>query len=523
MEYNHLEYVRKYFSLYYITYYNRLSKHEVDTLCLMISKSLRNQFNDFKLVKDGKGDKFVSSVINSYVNKEYSKFRIDYINLRNYINNYVKETHFVNCSIDTFDMIVEEMCDLLIPAYSYNRMIEGRMDEEISSAYNLSLDCLCDEIRRYVSSYISNNIVLLTDINNVEVEDKVINLVLNSKYINSLDLFMGRCDKKINDIAIKNREDNKSKRLSEKPDTIQYIKNVVEIYTEDKELVNKIANTVDMDLRDEGLNPNDIVSGKYDMKIRKMFNDYYHKSRHLFIDNSIEQEDVPSKIEVVSGKKNINKIISELLIASTLLGVISYGGYNIGKNIRNDKAMDNLKKFDSYSYSDLDSIYVGSFKFTAENLISTFDDYSKFNDRNFTYLGFYRAFKSVNMQRLYVMDNMLEEIKDNIYMNEEHSYLMNVLKKNGCYLDFIYDRLYDMGFTEIKDEKYFDLLSAYIDAMNDHKYKDPVEYLSINHQRMLNKILTKYEELSEQCLLEFGVLLGEQNIVLEVVNNARRS
>ena len=83
MEYNYLEYVRKYFSLYYSTYYNRLSKNEVDSLCLMICKSLRNQYNDFKLVKEGKGDKFIFSVINSYVNREYSKFRTDYINLRN--------------------------------------------------------------------------------------------------------------------------------------------------------------------------------------------------------------------------------------------------------------------------------------------------------------------------------------------------------------------------------------------------------------------------------------------------------
>lgn len=523
MEYNYLEYVRKYFSLYYSTYYNRLSKNEVDSLCSMICKSLRNQYNDFKLVKEGKGDKFIFSVINSYVNREYSKFRTDYINLRNYINNYIKNTHFINCGIDTFDMIVENMCDLLMPAYSYNRMIDGRMDKNIDAAYNLVLTDICDRIRNYVSSYISDNIVLLTDINNVEVEDKVINLVLKTTYINSMDLFMGRCDKKINNIAIKNREDNKSKRLSEMPDTIKYIKKVAEIYTEDKELVDKIASRVDMDLRDEGLIPSEIVSGKNDMKIRKLFNDYYHKSRHLFIYNSIEQDDVPSRIEVVRDKKNINKIIAELLIASTLLGVISYGSYNIGKIIGNDKAMDNVKKFDSYSYSDFNSIYVDSFKFTAENIVNTFDNYRKFDDSNFAYLGFYRAFKSANMQRLYVMDNMIEEIKDIIYMNEEYTDLMNVIRKNGCYLDFIYDRLYDMGFTEIRDEKYFDLLSAYIDAMNDHKYKDPIEYLSTSHQRMLNKILTKYEELSEQCLLEFGVLLGEQNVVLEVTNTARRS
>ena len=166
------------------------------------------------------------------------------------------------------------------------------------------------------------------------------------------------------------------------PNTIEYIKHVAEIYTDDKELVNRIVSKVDMDLRDEGFNPNDIVSGKYDMKIRKMFNDYYHKSRHLFVDNSIEQDNVPNKIEVVSGKRNINKIVAELLIASTLLGVISYGGYKVGKDIRNDKSMDNLRSFDSHNYSGINSIYVNTFSDTAKNIIETFDSYSKFNDNN---------------------------------------------------------------------------------------------------------------------------------------------
>ena len=89
MEYNHLEYVRKYFNLHYSTYYNRLSKDEVDSLCFMISKSIKDRINNLQLLKDGNLDKFISSVINSFVNKEHSKFRVNYINLRNYCNKYI--------------------------------------------------------------------------------------------------------------------------------------------------------------------------------------------------------------------------------------------------------------------------------------------------------------------------------------------------------------------------------------------------------------------------------------------------
>jgi ribonucleoside-diphosphate reductase alpha chain len=37
------------------------------------------------------------------------------------------------------------------------------------------------------------------------------------------------------------------------------------------------------------------------------------------------------------------------------------------------------------------------------------------------------------------------------------------------------------------------------------------------------RVLSKYDELSQQYLLEFGVLLGDQNVVLEVTNSVRRS
>ena len=122
-------------------------------------------------------------------------------------------------------------------------------------------------------------------------------------------------------------------------------------------------------------------------------------------------------------------------------------------------------------------------------------------------------------------ENLLDNnnSKSDYNANEEYTDLMNVIRKNGCYLDFIYDRLYDMGFSEIRENKYVDLLNAYMKAKNENQYRDPVQSLNGGQQRLLNKILDKYEELSEQYLLEFGVLLGDKNIVLEATSSVRRS
>lgn len=523
MEYNHLEFVRKYFELYYGVYYNNLSKKEVDSLCLVISKNLRNKYNDIKLVKSGIGDRYISVVINSFVIDEHPKLRADYINLRRYVNKFIKDTHFVNYSLRTLDMITEGICNMLIPTYDYDKLNEGLMDDEILSSYNVVLTGICSEIRKYVSSYISNNIAPLTDIDNVAVENMIIKLIMNTTDVNCYDLFMCRLDSKIEEIAVRNREMNRNKRFAAMPDTIEHIKIVAEIYTDDMKLVNEIATKVDMKLRDEGLSPSQIVSKKYDVKIRQMFNEYYNKSRNLFVYNSVEQDNVPSKVEVVRSKKDIKQVISELLVISVLLGAISYGGYTSGKEIRNNRSMDNIKKFDSHSYSHIDSVYDNDLKSIARNIIETFDDYCKFDNNNFSYLGFYRAFNSVGNQKLYVMDNMIEQIRKEINSKPEYDNLMNSFRGTSCYLSFIYDRLYDMGYTEIRDEKYNELLNSYMKAKHDHRYSDPVEYLNSSQQRLLNKVINKYDELSEQYLIEFGVLLGDQNVVLEATSSVRRS
>ena len=267
MEYNHYKYVIKYFELKYCTYFNHFSEEHKKKMCMEISQKVRNKFNSLKDVLDGKADDYIMSMINGTVNIVRPKLRTDYLNLRNYIIKYINENDFVNYDEKTLYVIVEQICTDLMPVYSQTRIIEGKLDEDILRCYEKNLKLLAEKIRRYVTKYISENIVPIDGVNNVEVENEILRLIMNTNDINAFDFLIGRCDEKIRDVAEKNREDNINKRRAELPDTFKYIKNLIEIYSEDDiKLVDECVSKVDIRLRDQGLTSKEIVSGKYDIR-----------------------------------------------------------------------------------------------------------------------------------------------------------------------------------------------------------------------------------------------------------------
>ena len=119
------------------------------------------------------------------------------------------------------------------------------------------------------------------------------------------------------------------------------------------------------------------------------------------------------------------------------------------------------------------------------------------------------------------MDNMLSEIKRDVRNNDSYRNLSGSIMYNGCYLDFMYDRLYEMGFEEIVDNKYQDLLNDYVELKNKHPYENVVKYLSPSQERLLEKVRDKYVELSEEYFVELGKLLGTDEY--NISDSSRRS
>lgn len=527
MDYNISTYVREYLKLNYATYCNCVSRRELDAIIIALSKSVRNKYVDAKLILSGNADKFMSTVINKYMNEKHQKTFTDYMNLKNYINKYVAEKNNLNCSNKTLNYIAEKICCTLFVNFDYNKNIKtGYVDEEISVCYDRILRESFDRVSDYVETYVSENIIPLTDIDNTVVANEVVNLIKNSKDINIVDLLLGKYNSKIVEIAEKNRNYNKSKRLSEMPDTREYIRNVIEIFPgDDMNLVNQNIDRVDMKLKDEGLSPKEIVSRKYDLRIRKLYNSYRSASITSFIRNSVKSEEVPEKYEPSKAIINLPTTISSILIAATLVGSLGMGLYSVLRENKERNALDTIRKNDPYGYSPISSIYDQDFKPTVLYTIDSYAQYCdyglNYGNENYNYLAFYKAYDSITSNKLHVMDNLLQEIKEGSVDSKNYDLLMDAIRGNSCYLSFIYDRLYDMGYTEIRDEYYEDLLQDYVSLKNKNPHADPVESLNQVQRKRLDKVLTLYEDYSRQYLIELGVLLAEQGETVEQLRSGR--
>jgi len=402
--------------------------------------------------------------------------------------------------------------------------MDGMKDEEIKFSYEMVFDDFCELIRQYVFDYISSNIIPLTDIDNGVVAEDVVKLFVSNNEISILDLLLSRYDRLIEAMAAKNRSKNEEKRRSDMPNTYEYIDSQILYKTQNSELLKNIINKIDTTLRDRGILPKEIVSGEYDAEIRNLYHDYYSESVNSSLrENSIQIDGVPRKIKRNSKKQNIPQAISSVLIVATLLSLLAVGGHELGENIRIDTAKKNLSEIDSYSYSQMNGIYDRGIEPTAANILKTYDEYSKFNNTNFNYLAFYRAYISANQNQMNVMDTVINEVKKDARNNSGYTDLYYALRSNSCYLDFMYDRLYEMGFTEIKDEKYFDLLAKYVQHKNNHPYDDPAEFLTDKEKRLLSKVKDKYEELSEYYLIELGLYLDDPEYFEKYSNSGGRN
>ena len=236
--------------------------------------------------------------------------------------------------------------------------------------------------------------------------------------------------------------------------------------------MNSCTRVVESRLINRGYTDNQIVSSDMKNMVVSFIDDFFinREARIEAARNSVKNNSSPSKIKAKRNKRMMNKSIATVLLFASLIGLAGNGVYQMTTELRDIKAKQNVTMIDDHYYSNINTIYAESFEPTADNIISTFDEYGKFDNENFQYLGFYQAYRSVKQDRLYIMDNMLSEIRRDVRNDNSHRNLSSAIIYNGCYLDFMYDRLYEMGFEEITNDKYQDLLNDYVELKNKHPY-----------------------------------------------------
>lgn len=534
MNKKYLDYIVYYFYEHFEPYGKEFTDDKYSLLMYSVYNAVHKEYPNFENVKNGQVDSLIYNHFVGHLLKKSRKFKADYINLYRYVKNYIGNVNGILYSDETFNFIVSRIAIKLMVSFDSEKLNDGKFDDEIVSTYKQ----VCSKLRSYISSYIAKMDISLTDLDDAFVTEQVFNLLMNSKDMSAKKLLNGEYNYLIDKLVEENKLENKTKRISKMPNTVAYIKKVVvdnankvvsvDGYvlintTKNEELLNKYCRMIDDTLRTWNLNPSEIMSGEYDRDIQLLYNDFFVRGLdYETAKMSIQRPGVPKYINKNSGKKTFVSAVSSLLAAGVLAGAVGYVSYMYAKGLYNEKVKDNLSKIDDYSYSHVNDIHSRNFDAAILNFIETSDEYAKYGEDSYDYISLYRNYLSTNGD-LYIMDNMLSEIKLSIKNDDLYQELYGALKGNRSFLGFIYDRLEEMGYEEIRNEEYVQLLHDYEKIRFEMPYDaNPVEHLTNSQERLINKVKDIYEKLSNEQWIEFGKLLGTNEKDIEEENSVRR-
>lgn len=504
MNYKAINYVRKYFKMNKLIFYSQMKKDNVDLIIYSICEELlgkdkeeqnTNSKNMLKQIVSGDKDKLIADTIDRYVKKTESKLWADYTNFKSYVENSIGGNEFIVYNDITFNCIVERIICSLSCGYDYKILNSGEYDEEISLLYVSIVGDLCNEMRDYIKKYIVKNIYPMNNINEVEISEIIVKDIMTSKKYNCFDLLMGKYDKLIVQYANQYKNNIEQNRPNSVEYIYQYIKENFDDIDDENELY-LYANAIDDVLRSKYIFSEEIVSHEYDSNISQIYCGFMMRR------NSVKQEDVPEKIE---HKTKTIKIPLSLLkiIGATILSlvVVVPMGIKVVNDTKLDIANKTISKIDDFEYSRIHTIYTDGFRDTASNVLKFYDNFKDYGEGDYYNLGFYRAYESVKENRLAVMDRMLSIVKNEARKDKNYSEFSDFLSGYSCYLEFMCDRLYEMGFKKITDSKYYDAVSAYRGAsFRANENQTPMDVLREEGQdEVIKTIYQISEEYIEYC------------------------
>lgn len=499
-------YVKKYFRYNYMTIYNKFSKKDMEELVDKITANITSKYTAME-IRSGKVDIIISKSIEACAKRCKAKFYEKYIGLKNHIYDYLRINNLCLCHDKTVELIADRMVDKI--RYNHTKLMFEQYDSEIDKYYDVVYDNLYKQMHSYICKYISKQMDQLYNINEEALADNIINeLMANSRYSAS-DLLLGRC----NDLIMSHVEKHINTIEGSRPASVEhickYVVNNIEDVTVDEQLV-RDAMRIDILLTDRGLSSEDIVSGNYDDEICKVYLGI------LMRRNSVVNEDTATLVKRFIKTSKVPRYIAGLLIAATLstgVGVLISNGIDSQERA---SAETEIAKIDDFEYSDIYTIHNDDFAPTVDNVLKFYSDFKDYNDNDYNYLGFYRAYSYIKEDRLTIMDQMLDSVKRKAASNDEYSEFYSSIEHCSSYLEFIYDRLDDMGFEEIRLERYQDALSDYVlasysadeeetamDVLEEKGKKETIE--------TIEEVVRKYQELSDERILELGKELKQES------------
>lgn len=481
-----ISYVREYFEIYFNTYCNRLSKQVIDTMVYKIARQIEEiEGYTVTQVRDGLADESIRTVILTDVHKSYPELFDYHIELKTKVTKVINSHYHVNCSIKTYDLIVERVISILIKIYGYDGVLGDGLDNKICFCYQKVDKSLRNAMIQYLIPYIREYItraempLLYVDVETVA--KNIVRDIMTTNNINAASLLTGRYGKMIEEYTKKNNRENESKRKQQEQ-VINPVNNNVGAVFQQINFINMSSNV-------------SVVN-------KQLALDNVEKMRN----SSVKVKGKPDKIKKNSTKRKITKTISSLLLLATLLNVGSYVVNTIVDNVNEANAINRYENFNDFNYSRFFLNDEERYESMANYVIDYYLDVQELDNQHYYSMGFYNLLSSGHLTDE-ELDIVLRLVQEKISQRDDCAELEAIFFNNLSYLDFIYNRLIAMGCEEITDQRYQNAILAYKQSNFANRYGIPADNLYQYEKDLIKEIKELYEKYNRDYMIELGKMV----------------
>ena len=238
-------------------------------------------------------------------------------------------------------------------------------------------------------------------------------------------------------------------------------------------------------------------------------------NRDMIRNNSVQRDDVPSRIKIDRKHKKVAK--SVVLLA--LIGVLIGTGFSFNNQVQytdSEYAVMRVEALDGFDYNKKwvrDERYYNDM---VDNIISFYSKLEQLPNENYKTLGLYNAYDGIVSIRniddaLLEMESLFSLLRKKMVqedVNEGFRIIVNAdSDENYFFLDFVYDTLINAGFKEYDSRKFQDLLIKYKYSNYGNYYGVVGVKLTDNEKELIRDIMKRYQEYYKNVKIEIGNLM----------------
>lgn len=456
-----IDYVSELFKLRFPQYYYHTKKEEGRKILYDVCRANEMKIYSVDEVTNGLADDTIVQLIEQNFKEKRNDLWVVCENLRKNVIGVISEIDFLEEN-DMNDYIINNIVAKLVVFYDYHELNAGGFVEKIKYEYNVQKLEFRHLLLTNISRVVNLDIDLYESVDNGISQSDIEIYVLEKMYPDVsygmiMDLKQNKYDDRINKLIREYMHKNKKPKV----DVVVYVADTIRKYDftlNDKD-IEYYTNRIVKILRNRGMFEREITDISNVQVITDCFDELKRRRNSIKEAKEFERQEA-ERIKYETRKRWIQGAVCTLLLVATIaaatllvkFGVESYRDWKEDKQI---VAMFNRasKKLGGDRYYDVHTKYSDNF---VSNGFLIADDYEYFDSfgENYKHLSFFQCYMNVKADKLAIMDAMLIHVQRNF----------DIDVGTNCFLQFMYDRLVELGCEEIKDEKYVNVISEYKDV-----------------------------------------------------------